>query len=137
MCSRGRGCHGRRAVASCITATIVKVQFCSSYCPRSCQPARGGRGRWGWVSPAGIRRRRGDTGERNRRRCSPAWTAPHHPAVALHSSAGPTSLAKKTLRDAPAPARRCHRSADGSHPGMNFMPLAIFNNYLTRETSDQ
>lgn len=46
-------------------------------------------------------------------------------------------LGQKTLRDAPAPARRCHRSADGSRPGMNFMPLAIFNNYLTRETSDQ
>lgn len=50
-------------------------------------------------------------------------------AVLTHPSPGPTSAA--------APARRCHRSAEGPHPGVHFTPLAIVNNRLDRQTSGQ
>lgn len=50
-------------------------------------------------------------------------------AVLMHPSPGPTSAAE--------PARRCHRSAEGPHPRVNFTPLAIVNNHLNRQTSGQ
>lgn len=72
---------------------------------------------------------------RNQRRCSPAWAAAHHHISCIHHQDPHPSAGTGPVPQ--APACRCHRSADGSHPGMNFMPATIVNNYVSRQTSDQ